>query len=149
MADMHDPDRLQAYYDGELPPAERAEAEAHLKSCADCRRELTRWREIARTLLEPALVRPSDRFVAAVMGDVDALERPVVERAAWLPGWLVPAFALAASALVFYFSLPSSPLNFDSEAMLLSGNETQLAMVLGEQPPGPDEVLGLALESRP
>ena len=146
---MHDSEKLQAYYDGELPPAERAQMQEHIKSCADCRHAVERWREVARTLLEPPILRPSDRFVAAVMEDIDALERPVAERAAWLPGWLVPSLALAASVLIFYLSLPSSPFNFDSETMLLSGDETQLAMVLGAQPPRPDEVLGLALEQQP
>jgi len=149
MAEMHDEDKLQAFHDGELAPVERAVMEAHLKSCAECRLALGRWRSLARVLLEPPRVRPSDRFVAAVMKGVDALERPAAERAAWLPGWLVPSFALAASVLVFYLSIPATSASFDSEAALLSDDGTQLAMLAQDQPPKADEVLGLALEPRP
>src|SRR5579872_5654541 len=101
MSAMHDPDKLQAYYDGELPQAERAGVETHLKACLECRQALGRWRRVARTLLEPPAVRSSDRFVADVMEGVDAFERPAPERAVWFPGWLVPSLALAASIFVF------------------------------------------------
>jgi anti-sigma factor RsiW len=42
--------RLTAYYDGELPPDERAEVEEHLHRCAACSEELARLRELSRIL---------------------------------------------------------------------------------------------------
>ena len=142
----HDEDRLHAYYDGELPAPERAEVEAHLKGCAPCRQALSRWRRIAGTLLEAPLVRPSDSFVAAVMKEVDRFESPVPQRAAWLPGWLVPSLALAGAVLTFYVSLPASTVSTDPKEWLLADNGTQLAMVLGDEEPRAGDILGLALE---
>jgi anti-sigma factor RsiW len=42
--------RLHAYYDGELPLAERRQVEEHLLSCHACRRELEALRELSTTL---------------------------------------------------------------------------------------------------
>jgi len=40
------PERLTAYLDHELPPAERQEVVAHFAECAECRREMTALRRL-------------------------------------------------------------------------------------------------------
>lgn len=53
MNDGHPPfQTLQGSLDGVLPPAERAQLEAHLAACAACRQELRRWTALKRALRE-------------------------------------------------------------------------------------------------
>ncbi|MEK7742830.1 MAG: zf-HC2 domain-containing protein, partial [Elusimicrobiota bacterium] len=56
-------DKLDAYYDRELPEREAREMEAHLGSCAPCRRELEDWKSLAQTLLHPPPPSASEAFV--------------------------------------------------------------------------------------
>ncbi len=85
---------LPLYLDGSLSPREAARVEAHLKDCADARRELDelkRLREIMVALPEPKL--PHDlhqRIMARVQG------RPLPRR----PFWVLPAGAMAVAAVV-------------------------------------------------
>lgn len=50
MADCEWLMKVQAFHDGELTPAERAALEAHLPSCAACRRELQSLRALSGVL---------------------------------------------------------------------------------------------------
>jgi len=61
---MHDPERLEAYVDGELDPEERERFEDHLAGCADCRRELASRREF-RSLAREALDRTAPAALTA------------------------------------------------------------------------------------
>ncbi len=44
--------RLAAYYDGELPPRERAAVEEHIAGCSRCRSELEQLRRLSRLIAE-------------------------------------------------------------------------------------------------
>lgn len=84
--------RIQAFLDGELPPAEALAVERHVRSCASCRRAL----EARRALWER----------------IDGLAaRPLPEIAAWprlarrlerrgRSGWTWPARGLALAAML-------------------------------------------------
>jgi anti-sigma factor RsiW len=88
MADCEYQVKVQAYHDGELPPADRQSVEAHLRACPACARELEDLRRMSELFasarlpelspaafqrlrrskvvaLEPALVRTSEFFAAA------------------------------------------------------------------------------------
>lgn len=84
-------ERLSAYLDGELSPAERDELDAHLRDCEQCQRELAALRQtraLLRALPTPALPR-----------DFSLPEQPVIaarRRAA--PAWARPAQAIGTIA---------------------------------------------------
>ncbi len=86
-------DQLAPFALGILPEAERPSLVDHLKTCAECRRELHRMRSAADTLaqsIEP--IAPPSGLKSRVMEHI----RPTRRSFAW-----APALALAASVLVF------------------------------------------------
>jgi anti-sigma factor RsiW len=104
---------LTAYVDAELPPARRAEVEAHLRGCAGCQgTEALLRRTLARLAELPEPVR-STATRREVLAKVKALPPPLWERLRVLlrPTVLVPAAGLAAVAgLALYAAAPSEPL---------------------------------------
>ena len=82
--------------DGELPAAERPEAEKHLASCADCRAALDDWKKAAASLFAPADVGSSERFIQAVMRRI---EDAPADR--WSGFWSFPRLMFAGSAAAF------------------------------------------------
>jgi anti-sigma factor RsiW len=88
---------ISAFLDGALAPADRARADAHLASCAACRRELDSLRHMKLVLSSaPRKTMPADLALA--------LERRLVKGAPlWKsmvkPRFWVPAGAVAAAAL--------------------------------------------------
>lgn len=96
---------LEAYLDGELTPAERAEVEARLAECEGCRRELAALR-LALDLVKTT--DPADdpgeaywvTFAARVQERVKHLPAPHVEKEPWYARWVsAPAFRLAGGAI--------------------------------------------------
>jgi anti-sigma factor RsiW len=60
--DAHLPyERIEAYVDGRLAPAERAAVEAHAAGCPSCARELAEMTGYARELARPVPRRASSR----------------------------------------------------------------------------------------
>ncbi len=103
--DTHVGDDLTALVDGALPPAERAQVEAHLGDCAACRAERD---ALARALATLASVPPpppprpgfEQRFYARLAREAPR-RRSLLERLADHPlRWLVPATGLAAALVV-------------------------------------------------
>lgn len=72
-----------AYLYGELPKAERAEAELHLESCQGCRDSLTHWRRAIKLL-------DQDAAIAAIV----TRPKQTVSRTAALPWAIAAGFAL-------------------------------------------------------
>jgi len=113
-------ERLSAYLDGELSPAEQAELAAHLRDCEQCQRELAALRQtraLLRALPTPALPR-----------DFSLPEQPVIaarRRAA--PVWARPAQAIGTIAamigLAFLIAtaLPNLPHGMAGSATSASG----------------------------
>lgn len=94
-----------AYLDGEVTPAVKAEIEAHLKDCAGCRAELAARRDFSRRLKAGASFYDApDSLVRALAarlpesGKVVPLAKPAYFRsreAAWRPIALAASFLLA------------------------------------------------------
>ena len=59
MVDCGNQARLDAYHDGELSPAERADVEAHLRECPVCSAELLAIREVSGAFAATAPREPS------------------------------------------------------------------------------------------
>jgi len=104
--DKHDCDlmceRLSAYLEGELAPAEKAEAERHLAECASCAEVLAELRAIASEAATLPLLAPSRDLWAGIESRISTpvthlgAAPSVVRRAPRRP-W---QFALAATALI-------------------------------------------------
>ena len=60
MVDCGNPVRLDAYHDGELSPAERADVEAHVRDCPPCAAELAAIRRLSAAFAEAPPREPSD-----------------------------------------------------------------------------------------
>jgi len=105
----HPVSQLTAYLDDALSAAERAEVEAHLEACPECRAERDRLSAAIAALsrLPPAPAPLSgfeQRFYARLAREKAALRerRSPLDRFAWR--WLVPtlAGALATAAVIVY-----------------------------------------------
>jgi putative zinc finger protein len=104
--DMHDCDlmseRLGAYLEGDLAPADQAMAEQHLSECARCREMLAELRAIAMGAATLPLLTPSRDLWSGIEARISApvaslgSARPVVQRAPRRQWQL----AIAATALV-------------------------------------------------
>lgn len=90
--------RLSELADGALPPAERAEIDAHLEECAACRGVLSDLQHVRRAASALGPIPPPDHVWLQVAGQV-RLERPAVvrfpaARRAALAQWIGLAAAL-------------------------------------------------------
>jgi anti-sigma factor RsiW len=75
----HERERLSAYLDGELAPAERAEVEAHLSACPECSALLARLAEAGRLAAQLGVEAPEGYFDALpgrVAARLEARRRP-------------------------------------------------------------------------
>jgi anti-sigma factor RsiW len=118
---------LTAYVDGELPPARRAEVEAHLGTCEECRGTEALLRRTMTSLAALPEFKPSPDTRRAVLAKVDALPLPLRERLKALlrPSVLVPSLGLAAAmgVVVLFASQESQSLDVtDAGALELAAN---------------------------
>jgi len=89
---MHPEGELTAYLTNALAPAERAHVEAHLQTCAECRRALEESRAVLAGLAAPAVPEPEwGRYRAELRSRLDA-----PTRRAW---WARPMPAIVAAGL--------------------------------------------------
>lgn len=93
---------LTAYVDGELPPARRAQVEAHLGTCAECHATEALLRRTVQQLATLPEFVPSASMRREVLAKVDALPPSFRERLRALlrPGVLVPSAALAGAVVL-------------------------------------------------
>lgn len=119
-------EELTAYVDGELPAARRAEVEAHLGTCEECRSTEALLRRTLSSLAALPEFKPSMDTRRAVLAKVDALPLPLRERLKALlrPTLLVPSMGLAAAlGLVVVLSGDSQSLDVtDAGALELAAN---------------------------
>jgi hypothetical protein len=97
----HPVEALSAYLDGELPPAEAAELELHLRDCPECGGLLEEMRLLSRAAGEeepPPLPADLARRIARRLEPAHPEKR--VSRPAWLSGFFGAPLAAAAAALL-------------------------------------------------
>jgi len=120
-------EELTAYIDGELPPPRRAEVEAHLGTCAECRSTEGLLRRTLVQLEALPEFKPSPDTRRAVLAKVDALPLPLRERLKALlrPTVLVPSLGMAAAVglAVIYSGHESHPVDVtDAGTLELAAN---------------------------
>jgi anti-sigma factor RsiW len=77
--------QVQAYYDGELSPAERAAMVAHLQQCAECRDELSDLKELSELVAAAPMAAMSADAMARLQNNFTRLrDRGVMRIASWL-----------------------------------------------------------------
>jgi anti-sigma factor RsiW len=92
MSQHIDGSEISAFLDGALAPADRERADAHVSSCAQCRRELDSLRHMKLVLSSaPRKTLPADLALS--------LERRFVTGAPWWKGAAKPAFWIPAGAV--------------------------------------------------
>jgi anti-sigma factor RsiW len=72
-------DDLSALIDGELTPGWRAEIEAHLAGCADCRARVAQLRKVFAGIAAMPAAAPAPQFLAEVRRKIAGGEQPRVE----------------------------------------------------------------------
>src|SRR3954469_7412735 len=72
MVDCENRVRLDAYHDGELSPAERADVEAHLRDCASCAAELVAIRGMSGAFADTVPREPSHEQLLQLAASVRA-----------------------------------------------------------------------------
>lgn len=97
-------DDLSALIDGELPAARRAEVEAHVAGCVNCRRRVEELQRLVEGVAGLPKVQPASQFLAAVRRKIATGDAP--REWTWVdvffrPFWLkLPLEALAAVMIV-------------------------------------------------
>jgi anti-sigma factor RsiW len=105
----HDQFNLNAYYDGELPPAESAAIAAHIESCPACQLELVKLAELSqhiRAFDEPMYVKPRISQIEMARLKAAVLKPPTLQINTLMPTarWLMRVAAIlmvAGGAAVF------------------------------------------------
>lgn len=95
--------QANAYYDGELPSAERIDFEKHLEVCEDCRRLVSDLREVSALVTSAPGVEMPSGLIDRLQASRRASEDRVILR---LAGWLT-----ATAAGILIASLLSWPTN--------------------------------------
>jgi anti-sigma factor RsiW len=113
-------EKLNAYYDKELLPAEAGQVREHLESCQACREILLDWEKVQRVFLKTPGINPSAGFVFRVMEGIQPKQafnlRDFVR-------WLVPTGALMLGAVVLISVVPFNAADtFVIENEILKGN---------------------------
>jgi anti-sigma factor RsiW len=99
----HERERLSAWLDGELPPDERAEVEAHLAACGECAAHLAELGALDEAARELPIEAPSGYFEAfpeRVRTRIEAQGPLRARPAAPPPRWRMPAWTWAAAAIL-------------------------------------------------
>ena len=147
---MEDPCKeLEAYHDGELPPAERALMEAHLHGCGACAERLAGLRALDRFLAMPTETSARD-ISAAVLKRLPAAAESELRSRSLRGWWKVPALALASCAAyalcVETGLLPSSNYSLTSTLAAQSEAGKLSALIFGRNQSGSEQLLAMVLE---
>jgi anti-sigma factor RsiW len=119
MVDCQHRIRLDAYHDGELPPAERSAVEAHLRNCPSCAAELAAMRRMSGAFADATPPEPSHEQLLQLARCVRA-ERSEARMLLKLFRWTaVAAAVLLACALAGAMYLSQRTRAAAHEAMVL------------------------------
>jgi anti-sigma factor RsiW len=144
-------EKLSAFRDGALPPAERDLVAGHLEECPSCAAVLRDWEALAGLLFRPSSAPTSfqtEAFVARVMSRLPSDERLPFAR---MGRWLVPAAGLGFAALAFSFGSYSRDQGLEPAAALLSGGGGRVDLgdwLARPGAPAPDDLYALNSEDR-
>lgn len=140
---------LDVYHDGELPPAERALVEKHLRGCGACAVRLAELRALGLFLTPPAQLTGRD-ISAAVLARLPASAGPELLRRTLRGWWKVPALALASCAAyalcVETGLIPSSPYSLASALAAQNEAAKLSSLIFGGSPAGSEQLLAMVLE---
>lgn len=128
---------LAAFVDRELGEKDRARVQAHLDACADCRRELETLKQVDAMFRAASVPEVSAREWDGMSA---ALDRAVSARPAavpmhreserpsrgWFGGWMLPAAALAAAAVMVAVFLRGSGSKTESPGIEITDLKTGL-----------------------
>ena len=98
---------LALYYDGELNEIRRAQVQAHLRSCADCQRELAALKALSRVLVVDRLADDALASRAVFWRKLESRLPERVEAAPSLLKWLPGVGLLLANVLVQFVAVVS------------------------------------------
>src|SRR5438045_162722 len=111
--------RLDAYHDGELPPAERSNVEAHLRDCPSCAAELAAIRRMSGAFADTAPREPSHEQLLELARSVRAERSDDRMLFRLFRGTAVAASVLLACALAGAMYLSQRTKSAAHEAMVL------------------------------
>ena len=137
-------DALWEFYDGELAENKRAELEAHLAACAECRETLRVWKGAAQAFFpERPAPHPAqtEAFVLRAMERVEAAKPQPWTRLLRQARWLVPALGAGWAAALTIPGLRAVP--DPAQAIILSqkGGQSFWSFLYQAPPSTHDEVL--------
>lgn len=89
--------RLDEYFDGELPPALAADVDHHVRACSHCQAALARRADLSRSLSGTAVQPPSRDVVQSVLAAI-ASERET--RGAGWTRWVMPSLGAGLATAV-------------------------------------------------
>ncbi len=129
---------LSALIDGELPPARRAEVEAHVAGCAECRQHVAELRRLVDGVAALPKVQPESQFLSEVRRKIARGESQ--KEQTWVdtlfrPAWIkLPLEAMAITILLVSLNLliHSAPEEHWRTPPQLAKNESARSQGLGE-----------------
>ena len=119
MVDCESRVRLDAYHDGELCPAARADVEAHLRDCPSCAAELAAMRRMSGAFADAAPMEPSHEQLLRLARGVRAEASDARMLLRLFRGTAVAAAVLLACALAAGAYLSGQTKAAAHEAMVL------------------------------
>ena len=135
--------KLEAYFDGELPAAENQEIAAHAENCVDCRKVLVTWDAVRRAFSKAKNLPPSENFVQSVIGRIEELEKPAPEpvKHEWpVLRWFVPALGYSFAFLLMFAAIVSRQTPTNAEAILMADMPEYSQWAVEEDDPGMDSL---------
>jgi len=101
--------KLGAYHDGELPPAQAAEMEEHIASCAACAAELGRIRALSEMLKQVRQPQVPAATLRRLHRRVDSLPNLTIHRLAEIAAAVAAAVLVTCSVLLATASAGTAP----------------------------------------
>ncbi len=145
---------LSALVDGELPPARRAEVEAHVAGCAKCRQRVTELRRLVDGVAALPKVQPESQFLAEVRRKIARGESP--KEQTWVdtlfrPAWIkLPLEAMAVAILLVSLNLLIRPMPEERwRPPQLAKNEAAPSQGPGEAEVQADKKVAAVRDERP
>ena len=119
MVDCEHRVRLDAYHDGELPPAERSIVEAHLRDCSSCAADLAAIRKVSGAFADTSPREPSHEQLLQLAASVRAETSDARMLLRLIRGTALAAAVLLACALAAAVYLSQRTKAAAHEAMVL------------------------------